>query len=472
MRRGLVATVLAVASIVPIAITGSLSHSYAQVGIGGPQGDEFNNDVFAAPFRAQCGTNAYPQTCPDAPGTGTYNLNREAPGYLRIYTQPGSLLGSANNARNLILQPFNPSYDFTVYTRVLFPGFNYQNNVAPLGQTAGLLEYQDQDNFIYVGRILNGNGTSGVSQLQFLQEVNGVDTSYTLTENNFLNTAVYFELRKVGNIYTGYYSYDNQNYHGFTVPPATVNPVPTATLTPTALPTSAPTAVATTTATATPVDATFTASGFTTTPQVGVFAYGGTSPQVGSNVIPADFDWFRTGNPATPAPTALPTATGTPNATATSTVTNTPVPTSTSVATATSTTVPTSTSTAIPTAAATATATSTPVPTNTPTPKKKNPVVGFKYVSIWYHQVRRGTFEHLEVQAKKSVKHGIWVHVYFPTGIHYDYYTETDDTGHWVKEFNIPSDSVSKYSNEAVVTFQLWKGKTTGKNFATFFVVR
>jgi len=471
MRRGLVATVLAIASIVPIAITGSLSHSYAQVGIGGPQGDEFNNDVFAAPFRAQCGTNAFPQPCPDAPGTGTYNLNREAPGFLRIYTQPGSLLGQSNNARNLILQPFNPSYDFAVFTKMSFPGFNFQTNPSPLGQTAGLLEYDNQDNFIYVGRVFSATGTSGVSQLQFLQEVNGVDTSYTLTENNLLGSTVYFELRKSGNVFQGYYSYDGQNYLPFTVPPATVNPAPTATLTPTATATGAPTATATTTATPIPQQATFTVSGFASTgSQIGVFAYGGTNPEEATKVIPADFDWFRVNNSATPAATALPTATGTASATATATVTNTPVSTSTPVATATSTAVPTSTATALPTA--TATATSTPVPTNTPVPVHKAPVVGFKYVSIWYHQVRRGTFEHLEVQAKKSVKHGIWVHVYFPTGIHYDYYTETDDTGHWVKEFNIPADSVSKYSNEVVVTFQLWKGKTTGKNFATFFVVR
>jgi len=120
------------------------------------------------------GAAANPKPCPDLPGPGTWNVNQESPGQLRIWTQFGSLVGtsaqSSNNARNLILQPVNPGADYTITTRLTFPA-----NTAtptPLGQTAGMIVYQDDDNFIYVGRQFT---TTGQSQIQFLQEVGGID---------------------------------------------------------------------------------------------------------------------------------------------------------------------------------------------------------------------------------------------------------------------------------------------------------
>jgi hypothetical protein len=90
---------------------------------------------------------------------------------------------------------------------------------------------------------------------------------------------------------------------------------------------------------------------------------------------------------------------------------------------------------------------------------------------VWYHYVHKGTFEHIEAQATRNGTKGIWVHVIFATGLHLDYYGHTDGNGRWTKEFNIPADTISTYSKQAVVTFQLWKQKTTARSFATFNVI-
>jgi beta-xylosidase-like protein len=464
MRRTIIAAAILAVALVPGAI-GSLSPGYAQTSAGPPQGDEFNSSSFTAPFVPLCAQFAS-QPCPDQPAVGTWNLNSENPGYLRIWSQFGSLLGTAsqssNNARNLILQPVSPASDWIITTEMTFPATVV--NVNALGQTAGIMVYQDDDNFIFAGRTFS---TSGVPQLQFVQEVAGVDTTSVVPESALLQPRVFLQIRKSGTQYTGYYSYDNVNFTPFLTPTATPTPLPTATATSTATATVTGTPPATPTATNTPTAPTATATVTNTpvstalptaytasyaSPRVGLFAWGGTNAQVNANKIPADFNWFRVGNSQVPA------------ATPTATATNTPGPTSTSTTTATSTTVPTSTSTPAPTA------TSTPIPTPTPTPKPKY-VLAFKSVSLWYHTVRQGTFNYLDVQANHHQTLGIWVHVLFPNGMHYDYYENTDSSGHWTKQFNVPGGVISRYSNEATVTLQLWHAKSTAKDFVTFTII-
>jgi hypothetical protein len=126
----------------------------------------------------------------------------------------------------------------------------------------------------------------------------------------------------------------------------------------------------------------------------------------------------------------------------------------------------------VATATTAPTPTSTPIPpTPTPTPIKKKYVLSFKSVSVWYHAVRRGTFEHLEVQANHHSKLGIWVHVIFPTGVHYDYYENTNGSGHWSKSFTVPKNALNSNSNRAIVALQLWHAKTTVKDFEFFTVI-
>jgi len=138
--------------------------------------------------------------------------------------------------------------------------------------------------------------------------------------------------------------------------------------------------------------------------------------------------------------------------------TNTPTPTSTAV--------PTATSTPVPTAAATATATT--APTTTP---KRRAIAQFKYISVWYNVIRIGTVEHLVVQAGARQFQHIEVHVFFATGRRYDFSERTNRQGLWTKDFRIPPYTVSVYSREAVVTFQLFKNHTTARDYRFFYVV-
>jgi hypothetical protein len=90
---------------------------------------------------------------------------------------------------------------------------------------------------------------------------------------------------------------------------------------------------------------------------------------------------------------------------------------------------------------------------------------------VWYHFIRVGTQEVIVVQAKKHVQHGIWLTVRFPSGRYFAYYTNTDRKGFWSTRFTVPANAKSKFTNEAVVTAQLWYRNTTTKSYGTFFVV-
>jgi hypothetical protein len=100
-----------------------------------------------------------------------------------------------------------------------------------------------------------------------------------------------------------------------------------------------------------------------------------------------------------------------------------------------------------------------------------DPAAAFAYTSVWYANIYVGDVEHLQLEARDQVKHGIWVFVYFSSSLQYKYYESTDAKGFWSKEFHIPTDSVGAHSAEAVVTFQLWYGDTTAKDFKTFVVL-
>lgn len=211
-------------------------------------------------------------------------------------------------------------------------------------------------------------------------------------------------------------------------------------------------------------------TGYTATyasPQVGLFAWGGTNAAASANVIPADFDWFRVGeNSQTPVPTT--TATTTATATATSAATSTPAVTpSPPPPPPTSTPAPTSTPTVAPTATSVP-----PVPTATPKPKPRAPKFGFRYVSAWYHWVRIGDKQHLQAQAKIHSKQGLWVTITFASGKKIHIWTTTGNNGFWQTEVKIPYNTIGRHSHKAWVTFQLWKGNLTTKRYAPFNVAR
>jgi hypothetical protein len=489
MRRIVLGTILAAAAVVPAVAAHWTPIGYAQTTTP-LQGDEFNATSFNAPFVVQCAPKAA-TPCPDPTGPNTWSLDSAQPGYLRIQTLPGTLVGDDNNARNLVLQPVaNATADYTVTTSLTFPGTG-SPQAGAIGQTAGLLVYQDADHFIYLGRsFLSGN--NGSPALEFRQEDGNTTLDNTITETS-PHATIYLRLSKTGTLYQASYSYDNIVFTPIApgpgptatptptlaptnTPTATNTPEPTTTGTPTATNTPAPTATPTNTATPLPT-ATQQPNGYVAaypSPQVGLFAWGGTNSAASVNVIPADFDWFRVGaNSQTPvvtatgtAVTATATSTATAVATATSTLTP-PAPpaTNTPTATATSTPAPTATNTPVP---------PTPKPTSKPTHPK--PRFGFRYVSAWYHNVRIGDTQHLQAQAKIHSKQGIWVTITFASGKKIHIWTHTQNNGFWQAEVRIPAHTIAAASHpnshRAWVTFQLWKGPLTTKMYKPFNVVQ
>ncbi|GAC1401579.1 MAG: hypothetical protein NVSMB52_15400 [Chloroflexota bacterium] len=128
---------------------------------------------------------------------------------------------------------------------------------------------------------------------------------------------------------------------------------------------------------------------------------------------------------------------------------------------------PASTPTPIPTAAPAATATVPTSPVATITPKKHHGFY-FKRVSLWYHTVRQGTFNYVDVQGSPRTQLGLWAHVYFPSGKHYDYYVTTDRHGHWSKRFGVPLHTKTSLSDRVLVTLRLWHGAKSKKTYMVF----
>ena len=113
-----------------------------------------------------------------------------SPGSLRIATQTGDLWSTWNNNRNLLLQPA-PAGDFEISALVRFnPTQNWQH--------ATILAYQNDDNYIEVGRTYNSGQQADVSY-----EIGGSPVGYPSATSL---TAIYLRLVKTGATYTGYYS--------------------------------------------------------------------------------------------------------------------------------------------------------------------------------------------------------------------------------------------------------------------------
>jgi hypothetical protein len=118
----------------------------------------------------------------------------------------------------------------------------------------------------------------------------------------------------------------------------------------------------------------------------------------------------------------------------------------------------------------TATTTATATPTATPI-SKHHRAFRFEWISVWYHTVRVGTYDVIQVQGSPHTQLGIWVHVWFPNGFHDDFYEATDNHGFWQKKFSV-GNVVSPNSNKVLVTFRLWHGSGSIKNYLNFTVVK
>lgn len=97
--------------------------------------------------------------------------------------------------------------------------------------------------------------------------------------------------------------------------------------------------------------------------------------------------------------------------------------------------------------------------------------LNFRWTSLWYHTVRHGTYDVITIQSTLQTTLGIWAHVIFPSGQRHDYYTNTDASGNWSTHFTIPNSAISKHSNQAYITLQLWHGQQTTQSFLDFTLV-
>jgi serine/threonine protein kinase/regulation of enolase protein 1 (concanavalin A-like superfamily) len=121
----------------------------------------------------------------------------DRPGYLRITTQRGDIYAGANNLRNLLLQQV-PEGDFEVTTLI---------SVQPQthAQQAGLVVYQDDDNFV---RLTRGFMFSD-NQVEFLLEQEGNPTAQSA---EVAASTLYLRISRQGAVYEGSYSLDNASW--------------------------------------------------------------------------------------------------------------------------------------------------------------------------------------------------------------------------------------------------------------------
>jgi beta-xylosidase len=125
------------------------------------------------------------------------------PGYMRLVTEQGGLLGSGNNKNLLLRTP--PSGRYAITTRVIYkPDTNFQN--------AGLLVYQDDDNFLWLGRGYCDFPHCKGNAIYFDHGEGGsfVGSNFGTAVTNKRNA--YLKIERRGLRYIGFYSADGVNW--------------------------------------------------------------------------------------------------------------------------------------------------------------------------------------------------------------------------------------------------------------------
>ncbi len=131
-----------------------------------------------------------------------WNLT-DRPGYLRIKAGPGTLEGIwNNNIRNIFLQN-SPTEDFSIETDMEFKPI--QN-----GQKAGLIVYQDADNYLSLTRQRTADSIS--SSYVVTQEINGVTTKVGFNDDVSSKQEVLLKIEKVGSTYNAYVRTDSSTW--------------------------------------------------------------------------------------------------------------------------------------------------------------------------------------------------------------------------------------------------------------------
>jgi len=122
-------------------------------------------------------------------------------GFLRIMTEPGGLLYNSDNARNLLLRD-TPLGDYMIETLVYFePVEDFQ--------IAGLVLYEDDGNFLMLGRAFCD--ACGGNKIYFDFEQRGTPVANKAIASSTKDLA-YLRVTKQGPMYSGHYSSDGTTW--------------------------------------------------------------------------------------------------------------------------------------------------------------------------------------------------------------------------------------------------------------------
>jgi len=143
----------------------------------------------------------------------TYSLSKNG-GALTITTEPGDVSEATNNAKNILLQSANN--DWVAETKLVC------SRVPSQPENAGILAYQDEDNFVKlmlraVTKTRQGRGPASaqVGTIDLIVEENGIAksmASFNLPQEITGNNALQLKLEKTGNTYTGYYAINGGDF--------------------------------------------------------------------------------------------------------------------------------------------------------------------------------------------------------------------------------------------------------------------
>lgn len=127
--------------------------------------------------------------------TGALSLN-DRTGYLLIPTAYGDLWAGYNNAKNLLLRPA-PAGDFEITTSLDFSPAKY-------GQQAGLIIYQNDDQYVSLGRAYDGSAV-----VDFISESKDDLSSWPVP---FDSPLTFLKIARRGVSYSGYLSKDGSSW--------------------------------------------------------------------------------------------------------------------------------------------------------------------------------------------------------------------------------------------------------------------
>ncbi len=161
------------------------------------------------------GTKAVSDEFKTAPASAWTVLNENKANYtvengaLAITTEAGDITAANNNAANVFVQSANT--DWTIDTKLTC-------SAAPAmpAQNAGIVAYQDDDNFVkfvYSAQMGRRGGAGGGASLTILSE-DGGNTKATVNARvaGVENNVVWLRLQKKGTTYTAFYSVDGKKF--------------------------------------------------------------------------------------------------------------------------------------------------------------------------------------------------------------------------------------------------------------------